>query len=306
VTEAPQSPGAPRAPGAPQASRAQDDASWQPSARELERRAERSRLRLRRLAIATAAVVVVFVGVALVVVTSPGWATVQEAFFNGYHARKALPAITRAFWLNVKMFLIAEPLILVLALAIAIARSARSPLLVPLRLVAVGYTDVVRGIPTILLVLLFGFGMPSLQLQGVPNSPFFWATTALVVSYSAYVAEVFRAGIESIHPSQVASAAALGLSRGQTMRHVVVPQAVRRVVPPLLNDFISLQKDTALASTLGVFEAVFVAQDYGNYNFNFTPYVVVAAFFVAMTIPLARFTDWLGRRYLERERAGAL
>ena len=291
---------------APRAPQVQGGAAWQPSAREVERRAERRRLRLRRLAIATAAVVVVFVGVALVVVTSPGWPTVRQAFFNGYHARSALPDITRAFWLNVKMFLIAEPLILVLALAIAIARSARSPLLVPLRLVAVGYTDVVRGIPTILLVLLFGFGMPSLQLQGIPNSPFFWATTALVVSYSAYVAEVFRAGIESIHPSQVASAAALGLGRGQTMRHVVVPQAVRRVVPPLLNDFISLQKDTALASTLGVFEAVFVAQDYGNYNFNFTPYVVVAAFFVAMTIPLARFTDWLGRRYLERERAGAL
>ncbi len=174
-----------------------------------------------------------------------------------------------------------------------------------MRLVAVVYTDLVRGVPTILLVLLFGFGMPSLQLQGVPNSPIFWATAALVVSYSAYVAEVFRSGIESIHPSQIASAEALGLGRGQTMRFVVVPQAVRRVVPPLLNDFVSLQKDTALASTIGVFEAVFVARDYGNYNFNYTPYVVVALFFVALTIPLARFTDWLQRRYVERERAGA-
>ncbi|NYD40122.1 amino acid ABC transporter permease [Nocardioides panaciterrulae] len=277
-----------------------------PSLRELERRADRRRLRLRRLAISSAAVVVVFVGLALLVVSSPGWPVVHQTFFSGYHARHSLAGIWSAFWLNVKMFLIAEPLILVLALAIAIARGARSPWLVPLRLVAVAYTDVVRGIPTILLVLLFGFGMPSLQLQGVPNSPFFWATAALVVSYSAYVAEVFRAGIESIHPSQVASAAALGLGRGQTMRFVVVPQAVRRVVPPLLNDFISLQKDTALAATIGVFEAVFYAQDYGNYNFNFTPYVVVAAFFIALTIPLARFTDWLGRRYLERERAGVL
>jgi polar amino acid transport system permease protein len=279
---------------------------WTPSPRELERRADRRRLRLRRLAISSAAVVVAFVGVALLVVSSPGWPVVQQTFFSGYHAQHSLSGIWSAFWLNVKMFLIAEPLILVLALVIAIARGARSPWLVPLRLVAVAYTDVVRGIPTILLVLLFGFGMPSLQLQGIPNSPFFWATAALVVSYSAYVAEVFRAGIESIHPSQVASAAALGLGRGQTMRFVVVPQAVRRVVPPLLNDFISLQKDTALAATIGVFEAVFYAQDYGNYNFNFTPYVVVAAFFVALTIPLARFTDWLGRRYLERERAGAL
>ncbi len=280
--------------------------AWTPSPRELERRAERRRLRLRRLAASSAAVVVVFVGVALLVVSSPGWPVVQQTFFSGYHARHSLSGIWSAFWLNVKMFLIAEPLILVLALGIAVVRGARSPWLVPLRLVAVAYTDVVRGIPTILLVLLFGFGMPSLHLQGVPNSAFFWATAALVVSYSAYVAEVFRAGIESIHPSQVASAAALGLGRGQTMRFVVVPQAVRRVVPPLLNDFISLQKDTALAATIGVFEAVFYAQDYGNYNFNFTPYVVVAAFFVALTIPLARFTDWLGRRYLERERAGAL
>ena len=264
------------------------------------------RLRLRRTAVATTAVAVVFVGAALLVVTSPGWPTVRETFFNGYHARRALPDILRAFWINVKMFLIAEPLILVLALAIAVARGARSALLVPLRLVAVAYTDVVRGIPTILLVLLFGFGMPSLQLQGVPNSPFFWATTALVVSYSAYVAEVFRAGIESIHPSQVASAAALGLSRGQTMRFVVVPQAVRRVVPPLLNDFVSLQKDTALASVAGVFEAVFVARDYGNFNFNYTPLVVVSCFFIVLTVPLARLTDWLSARMRRRELAGAL
>ena len=256
--------------------------------------------------IATGMTVVCFVGLALVVTSSPGWPTVRATFFDGFHARAALPDIVDAFWLNVKMFLIAEVFILVLALAIALARVSRSPWLVPIRLTAVVYTDVVRGIPTILLVLLLGFGMPSLQLQGIPNSPFFWATTALVVSYSAYVAEVFRSGIESVHPSQLASAQALGLSRGQTMRHVVVPQAVRRVVPPLLNDFVSLQKDTALASTIGVFEAVFVARDYGNFNFNYTPYVVVAVFFVALTIPLARVTDWLGARYRRRELAGAL
>jgi polar amino acid transport system permease protein len=279
--------------------------AWVPSARELERRRLRRRLRLRSMLVASLAVVVAFTAVVLAVVGSPGWPRVHDAFFNGYHARASLPEIRDAFWLNVKMFLVAEPLILVLGLAIAIARGARSPWLVPVRLVAVVYTDLVRGVPTILLVLLFGFGMPSLQLQGVPNSPIFWATAALVVSYSAYVAEVFRSGIESIHPSQIASAEALGLGRGQTMRFVVVPQAVRRVVPPLLNDFVSLQKDTALASTIGVFEAVFVARDYGNYNFNYTPYVVVALFFVALTIPLARFTDWLQRRYVERERAGA-
>jgi polar amino acid transport system permease protein len=165
---------------------------------------------------------------------------------------------------------------------------------------------VVRGVPTILLVVLFAFGMPALKLQGVPNSALFWAGVALVVSYGAYVAEVFRAGIDSIHPSQLNSAAALGLSRAQAMRHVVVPQAVRRVVPPLLNDFVSLQKDTALVSSVGVFDAVFSARDYGNFNFNYTPLVVVAGFFVVCTVPLARLCDWLQRRWMERERAGAL
>jgi polar amino acid transport system permease protein len=278
---------------------------WSPSSHELARRQVRRNLRLRSTVIATATTVVVFVVVGLVVVSSPGWATVKETFFNGHHAREVLPDIWDAIWLNIKMFLIAEVFILVLGMLIALARVSRSPWLTPVRIVAVVYTDVVRGIPTILLVLLFGFGMPSLKLQGLPISPFFWATVALIVSYSAYVAEVFRSGIESVHPSQWASAQALALSRGQTLRHVVVPQAVRRVVPPLLNDFVSLQKDTALASTVGVFEAVFVARDYGNYNFNYTPYVVVACFFIAMTVPLARVTDWLSARTRRRELAGA-
>ncbi len=155
-------------------------------------------------------------------------------------------------------------------------------------------------------MVLFGFGMPALQLQGVTNDRFFWALVALVVSYGAYVSEVFRAGIESIHPSQVASADALGLRRSQTTRHIVVPQAVRRVIPPLLNDFVALQKDTALVSVVGIFDAVFAARDYANYNFNDTPLVVVAIFFVALTIPLARLTDYLQRRMAERERAGVL
>ena len=169
-----------------------------------------------------------------------------------------------------------------------------------------GYTDLFRGVPTILLVVLLAFGMPALRLQGIPDSALFWAGVALVLSYGAYVAEVFRSGIDSIHPSQVSSAAALGLSRGQTMRFVVVPQAIRRVVPPLLNDFVSLQKDTALVAAAGVFDAVFAARDYGNFNFNYTPLVLVGGFFVVMTVPLARATDWLQRRWMERERAGAL
>jgi len=284
----------------------QDPAStWSPSPREVERRRLRRRQRTRSLLVATTAVVVVFVGLGLVIVGSPGWPRVQALFFNWDDAKASFPEIRDRFWVNVRLFLIAEPFILVLALAVALARSSRAALLVPLRLLAVVYTDLFRGIPTILLILLLGFGMPALQLQGIPNSALFWAGVALVLSYGAYVAEVFRAGIESIHPSQVASAAALGLGRGQTMRFVVVPQALRRVVPPLLNDFVSLQKDTALVAVVGGFDAVFAARDYGNFNFNYTPYVVVAAFFVVLTVPLARLTDWLQRRYAERERAGA-
>jgi polar amino acid transport system permease protein len=278
--------------------------SWTPSTRELERRRIRRSLRTRSVLVASAALLLVFGALVLGTVSSPGWPTVRQTFFDGEHARASFPAILDGFWLNVKMFLIAEPLILVLALAVALARQARAPWLVPVRVAAVVYTDVFRGIPTILLVVLFAFGMPALQLQGVPLDPFFWALVALVLSYGAYVAEVFRAGIESIHPSQSASAEALGLSRPQALRHVVVPQAVRRVVPPLLNDFVSLQKDTALVSSVAVFDAMFAARDYANYNFNYTPLVVVAAFFVAMTVPLARLTDWLQRRYAGREYAG--
>lgn len=263
-------------------------------------------MRVRRALIAGATTLVVFGLVVVGIVTSPGWPRVQDTFFDGFHARESFDAILDGFWVNVKLFLICEPCILVVGMAVALARNARSPWLLPLRLLAVAYTDVVRGIPTILLIVLFAFGIPALDLQGVTDSSLFWAGAALVVSYGAYVAEVFRAGIDSIHPSQVSSAFALGLSRPQAMRHVVVPQAVRRVVPPLLNDFVSLQKDTALVAAAGVFDALFAARDYGNFYFNYTPLVVVAAFFVVMTVPLARATDWLQRRWMERERAGAL
>lgn len=279
--------------------------TWTPSPREQERRAVRRRLRLRSTTIAAVATVGVLGLAAFLLVTSPGWATVQETFFDPDYARDSLPVIADGFVLNVQLFLLAEPLILALALALALARQARAAWLTPIRLLAVVFIDFFRGIPTILLVLLLAFGMPALGLQGVPNSLFFWALMALVISYSAYVAEVFRAGIESIHPSQLASADALGLSRAQAMRHVVVPQAVRRVVPPLLNDFISLTKDTALVSSVALFDGLFSARDYVSYTFNFTPYVVVALFFVVLTVPLARLTDALQRRAMRREQAGA-
>lgn len=279
---------------------------WTPSELELSRRRTRRQLHWRHVATATGVTIVVLVLLAWAVTLQAGWPTVKDKFFSLHEARKSLPDIWQGFWVNVKMFLLCEPVILVLALGIALARSARSPWLAPVRLLAVVWTDLFRGIPTLLLVFLFALGIPALQLSGLTNSAAFWAATALVVSYSAYVAEVFRSGIDAVHPSQWSSATALGLSRGQALRFVIVPQAVRRVVPPLLNDFVSLQKDTALAGTVGVFEGFGTASDAANYSFNYTPMVVVGVFFIVIVVPVARFTDWLQRRYLERERAGAL
>ncbi len=279
---------------------------WQPTEAQLERDAVARRMRRRSTLVASLSALVVFGVLAVVVLTSPGWPTVKATFFDWSAAKDAFPEVLEGFWLNVRLFLLAEPIILVLGLAVAAARVSTSPLLMPVRLIAVGYTDLFRGLPTILVVFLVCFGVPTLNLQGLTNSLFWLALVALVLSYGAYVAEVLRAGIESVHPSQLASATALGLSRSQAMRHVVVPQAVRRVMPPLLNDFVSLQKDTALVAAVGLFDALGTASDTANYTFNFTPYVVAAALFVALTVPLARFTDWMGRRAMQRERAGAL
>ena len=277
---------------------------WQPSARQQERLALARAQRRRSTLLASASAVAVFGLLILAVLLSPGWPTVRATFFDWSHAKAAAPDILQGFWLNVRLFLLAEPLILVLGLAVAALRVTSSPLLAPMRLVAVGYTDLFRGLPTVLVVFLVCFGVPALSLQGVTSSLFWLALVALVLSYGAYVAEVFRAGIESVHPSQVASATALGLTHGQIMRHVVLPQAVRRVLPPLLNDFISLQKDTALVAVVGLSDALGTASDTANFTFNFTPYLVAAALFVALTIPLARFTDRFGRRVMERQSAG--
>jgi len=253
------------------------------------------------------AVTVVVLGLAGWALTlTPGWDRFQETFLSWEDAKESFPGIRHGFWLNVKLFVICELFILALGLAVALARQARSAWLAPVRVVAVLYTDIFRGVPTILLVLVMALGVPALNLQGLTNDPYIWAGVALVLSYGAYVAEVFRSGIDSIHPSQVNSASALGLSRAQTMRYVVVPQGVKRVIPPLLNDFVSLQKDTALVSVAGVFDAMFQARDYSSYHFNYTPFMVVGLFFIVMTVPLARYCDWLQRRWMERERAGAL
>ena len=250
----------------------------------------------RSVTIALVSTVVFFSALALVITNSPGWDEVKNAFFNPTIFKESFPEVLRAFELNIKIFCVAEVFILVFALVIAVMRSLPGPVFFPLRTLAVVYTDLFRGIPTILLIFILGFGVPGLGLSGVPTSAVVWATVALIIVYSAYVAEVYRAGIESVHPSQDAAARSLGLTRGQSLRYVVVPQAVRRVIPPLLNDFIGLQKDTALVALIGPVEAFRQAQIDASATFNFTPYVVAAVIFVAFTIPLARLTDYLNAR----------
>jgi polar amino acid transport system permease protein len=244
--------------------------------------------------------------VAYLVSRTPGWPIVRETFFSPTEFADSLPGLLQAFMLNVKIFLIAEPIILVFSLAIALSRTLRAPIFLPLRVLSTIYVDVFRGVPTILVIFLLGFGVPALRLQGVPTSPVFWGTTALILSYSAYVAEVFRAGIGSVHPSQRMAARSLGLSMYQTNRHVVLPQAVRNVVPPLLNDFISLQKDTALVSVLGPIEVLRQAQIDASSTFNYTAYVAAAMIFIALTITMTRFADWVQARMARRQRAGAV
>jgi polar amino acid transport system permease protein len=255
--------------------------------------------------IALASTVVVFGLVAFAIVNSAGWDDVRRAFFNGEIFRESFPEIARQFLVNVRIFLTAEALILVVALGIAVLRSLPGPVLFPFRALAVLYTDLFRGIPTILVIYILGFGAPTLNLAYVPKSAMFWGITALVLVYSAYVAEVYRAGIESVHPSQEAAARSLGLSRAKALRFVILPQAVRRVVPPLLNDFIGLQKDSALVALIGPIEAFRQAQIDSAATFNYTPYVATALLFVSLTIPMARFTDWLIARDRRRQSAGA-
>jgi polar amino acid transport system permease protein len=276
-----------------------------------DRRAVRAAARRRRdrrgVLIAAVSSVVVIGGLVALVVTSPGWPDVRATFFSWEAFRTSFPDVLSGFWLDVKLFVIVEAVVLVLGLAIALARTTRAPALFPVRLLLSAFTDVMRGVPTILLVYLVGFGVPALALSGMPSDPIVLGGAALALSYAAYVAEVYRAGIDSVHPSQQAAALAVGLSRLQAMRFVVLPQAVRRVVPPLLNDFISLQKDVALISTLGPLEAFRVAQIHASSDFNYTPLIAAALLYICVTIPLARVVDRMqDRRRRERGAQGAL
>jgi polar amino acid transport system permease protein len=260
----------------------------------------------RSLAIAVVSTIVVFSVLGVLVGNSPGWERVRNAFLDGENFATSAPGIIGKFSVNVALFLTAEVLILAFALVIATMRSLPGPVFFPLRLIATIYVDFFRAVPGILVIFVLGFGIPGLRLPGVPSDPFFWGVVALTLLYSAYVSEVYRAGIESVHPSQAAAARSLGLSHLQALRYVVVPQAVRRVIPPLLNDFIGLQKDTVLVSFIGVTEIFRQTTIRVQASFNFTPYLITALVFLAITIPLARLTDWLVARERDRRYAATV
>ena len=260
------------------------------------RQAARRRRARRGAVISAVSTVVVLGGLAALILTSQGWPNVRETFLSWPDFKEAFPDVLKGFWLDVKLFVIVEVVVLILGLVIALVRTTRAPALFPLRMVAAVFVDVMRGIPTILLVYLIGFGIPALRLSGLPTDPVVLGGLALSLSYSAYVAEVYRAGIESVSSGQRAAALAVGLTPRQTLRFVVLPQAVRRVVPPLMNDFIALQKDVALVSILGPQEAFRQAQIFASSNFNYTPLLAAALLYLCVTIPMARWVDRLQAR----------
>jgi polar amino acid transport system permease protein len=264
------------------------------------RRAERERAKRARSrrgqAIAFGSSLLILGGLAVLILTSSGWPEVRSQFFSVEVFRESFPGILSAFWLDVKMFLAIEAVVLVLGLLIAVVRSSVNPALFPIRILAALYCDIFRGIPVILLIYLFGFGIPTLELEGVPGDPLILGCTALALAYSAYVAEVYRAGIASVNRTQTDSALAVGMTRIQALRYVVLPQAIRRVRPPLLNDFISLQKDVALVAIVGVIEAFRQAQIDTARDFNFTPLIAAALLYLLVTIPMARLLDYISAR----------
>ncbi len=261
--------------------------------RETRRQIFEARQRKRANTIAAISTVAVFAAIILLIPLAPGWENVKRSFFNGAVFAKTFPGLLEAFVMDVAIFLWCAPLIAALGLAVAIARDLRNPALYPLRLFAIAYTDIFRGLPVILVIYLIGFGIPGLGLPRPWNSPYIWGSLALILVYSAYVAEVIRSGIESIHDSQRNAALSLGLSGGDAMRFVILPQAVRRVVPANMNLFIALQKDVALLSFIGPVEIFRQAGVYKSLMANFTPYVGAALIFLALTIPATRYADYL-------------
>ena len=269
---------------------------WTPSPTQRDRDAWRRRQTVRSVGIAALSTAFLLGVLGYAIVSSPGWDRVAETYFSWAKAVDSFPAVLEGLWLNIRVMLLCAVLILALSLTVAVLRTLRGPVAFPLRLIGTAYVDIFRGLPLPLVLFLLGFGGPALNLSGLPKSALFWSCLALVLSYSAYVAEVFRAGIESVHPSQRLAGRALGLGYAATLRHVVLPQAWRRVLPPLMNGLVSLQKDSGLIAVLGVIDAIRAAQIETARDFNYTPYVVAGVLFVSLTVPMARFTDWFARK----------
>lgn len=282
-----------------------DPNARRPSAIELERRAFRRKQNTKSVAISFISTIVFAIIVWFTVINTPGWALVQQSFFNLDVLAGAWPRVFEGILLNIRVLLFAAVGVLILALILATLRTLSGPIFFPLRALAAGYTDLFRGMPLIIVLYLVGFGIPG--LNALPRMPLeFWGTIALILTYSAYVSEVFRAGIESVHPSQRLAARSLGLSYGKTLRLVVMPQAVRKVTPALMNDFIAMQKDVGLISVLGAVDAVRAAQIETAQAFNFTPYVLAGLLFVLLALPMIRLTDWYTARLRAREQMGSI
>lgn len=279
---------------------------WSPSPRERERELFRRALQSRQRLIALASTVLVLGTLAVVLVTSPGWESVKRTFFDIEYGKEVFPTVIRGLVVNLQLTLIGGIAIGIIALALALLRTTKSPALTPFRFIATAYVDIFRGAPLILIILLVGFGVPALRIQGLTSNVIVLGTIAVVLTYSAYVAEVIRSGILSVHQSQRAAARSLGLTSNQAMRYVILPQAIRRVIPPLLNDFVSLLKDTGLVSILGVTDAVRAAQINASRTFNYTPYVVAAILFLLITIPLTRYIDRHIRLRSEKQNSDGL
>ena len=274
-----------------------------PSQVERERQLYRRQRGRRSVTVSVVSTLVVVVLAWIGIVNTPGWAAVQRSFFDPQVAWETLPDILLGLWLNVRILFAASIGVAVLGTLLAVVRGLRNPVFFPLRMLATGYTDLFRGLPLIIVLYLVGFGLPGLGV--FPRlAPEFWGTIAIVLTYSSYVAEVLRAGMEAVHPSQRLAARSLGLSHAQTLRLVVLPQAIRKVTPALMNDFVSMQKDVGLVSILGAVDAVRSAQIAQAEQTNFTPYLVAGLLFVLISLPLIRVTDAIARKQQQREQIG--
>ncbi|GAA1927599.1 amino acid ABC transporter permease [Microbacterium aoyamense] len=275
-----------------------------PSALELERRAFRARQSQRSVLVAIASTLAFAAIVWITVIATPGWSAVQQAFFNPQIALDSLPRIWEGFLVNLQVLAFSLVTVSIVALLIAVLRTLPGPVFLPLRVLAAAYTDIFRGLPFIIVLYIVGFGIPTLTNTRIPLV--LLGTLAVTLTYSAYVAEVIRAGIEAVHPSQRLAARALGLGYTQTLRRVVLPQALRKITPPLMNDFVAMQKDVGLISILGIMDAVLAAKIEASQTYNFTPYVVAGILFVLLAIPTIRLTDWYTARLRRREQTGAI